>query len=61
MGLSMQPIKDPQTNDHNRKEHEAKLAREAKKAKELKGTGAMNEHNQKEHEEKIQRESQKSI
>lgn len=46
-------------NEHNKKEHEAKLAREAAE-KDYVGQDGMNEHNRKEHEERLAREAAKN-
>jgi hypothetical protein len=62
--MAKSQTQQPQTpsivpNEHNQKEHEEKLRREASQTEEA-GAG-MNEHNRKEHEEKLQRESQKRV
>lgn len=41
-------------NEHNEREHQERLAREAEKLKE--GSPGDNEHNRKEHEDKLRRE-----
>ena len=46
-------------NDHNRREHEAKVARKAEEDDKL-GEDGLNEHNRREHEEKLAREAAKS-
>lgn len=51
---SKQPQPSPGSNDHNKKEHEERLARESDKVRE--GAPGFNEHNKKEHEEKVKRE-----
>lgn len=47
------------TNEHNKQEHDAKLAREAEKDNQL-GEDGLNEHNRREHEEKMARQAGKS-
>lgn len=52
--VKQQPRPNPGSNEHNKKEHEERLAREGERVRE--GAPGMNEHNLKEHEEKLKRE-----